>query len=500
MKKSSLLHKLAKMAARSPGFIVAGGTALRALGINESLWFDEAFTARLVTLSPAAFVKGILSDSAPPGWPILEYMVTRILGTTEAALRAPALALGALIIYLVYRISLAVENDRVPALLAAAFTALLPVGLYFSVEARQYNLLAAGVLLALLGCIENRAWMIVAGAIAAIYAQNVGVIYVGAMLAGYAMFSPGKGKARRLILMTVPIGAAVAPWIPFLLEQAKAVGSSFWLPGMTAPQLLAPLATMIMGWRIPESVQIPVYVVGMLCTLLGVYAARRWLLTRQGIMLLLIFVGAPLALGALSAAWRNIYLPRAILPSALLVPVFWASAGRNAPVLNSRQLAGLLNGVLIFCAFWFAAPPGRTGRIDMRVWFAPIGEGWQQGAIIYHGNEANQMLALYYLPDKPSVARPNEGSFMSLPEGVKESFGLVSENFHDVAAGACRVWLVFSGMPTSTAGELAEAEDLKRVSTMVRYREADHLWQGIYLFDKGESGERRSVFNRKSPS
>ncbi len=482
-----------------PSLIIAGGTLLRVLGINESLWFDEAYTARLANLDWGHFLKSILADSAPPGWPTIEFLVTRILGRSEIALRLPALILGAAIMLLVYLLALEISKNKAEALIACALCAILPVGLYFSVEARQYNMLAAGVLLCGWGAIKDRPVAIVGGALAALYAQNVGLIYVLLLGGPWAVWSVARGRIRRVLFVGGALCAAFGPWLPALIGQARAVGQSFWLPPMTFPQLLTPLAMMIMGWRVPEGAQIPIYFTGLICTILGIYASRFWLFSRGGLIILLIGVGAPLTIGVLSFVWRNIYLPRALLPSALMIPLFWAAAIRNAPPFAQMATRAVIVGSLTACLFWFATPP-LNGRIDMKAWFAPLNEEWKDGDILYFGNEAVDVLADYYAPHR-GLSRPRFGDFMSMPNELKINMGIDAAPLEFLSN--CRIWAVLSIMPTSTAGEIDEAERIRVYARLIRFRQdKGPFWQGIFLIERKPCNERnnRSLFTQPSPS
>lgn len=123
--------------------IVALGALLRFAGLGaQSLWFDEAATWELTRL-PFGEMLDALPDreSNPPVFYALEWLVTRALGDSEAALRALSATAGTLLIVVAWAIGRRVGGRRV-ALATAALIAVNPLLIWFSQEARNYELVA----------------------------------------------------------------------------------------------------------------------------------------------------------------------------------------------------------------------------------------------------------------------------------------------------------------------------------------------------------------------
>ncbi|MFT7625433.1 MAG: mannosyltransferase [Myxococcota bacterium] len=123
------------------------GTGLRAwrLGAAE-LWLDEACTLDFARLAPGDLVQTLLTtEGHPPVYYGLMSLLHALVGDAldaETVLRLPSLLAGVALIPLTFMIARRLSDDRT-ALAAAAMAALSPLGIYYSIEARHYALLAA---------------------------------------------------------------------------------------------------------------------------------------------------------------------------------------------------------------------------------------------------------------------------------------------------------------------------------------------------------------------
>ena len=69
--------------------ILAIGVFLRWFRLgHESLWFDEGYTAWVVSLSPADLIRAVRVDTAPPLYYLLLHGWTVLFGRSEFALRS----------------------------------------------------------------------------------------------------------------------------------------------------------------------------------------------------------------------------------------------------------------------------------------------------------------------------------------------------------------------------------------------------------------------------
>ena len=126
------------------GAILVAGAALRlaTLGL-QSFWYDEAFTPVHV-LHPSLFStlsSMVHTENSPPVWYVLEWLDSRVLGTAEVALRLPSALAGIALVAVLYAIGQELAGRRC-AIASAALTAACPLFVWYSQEARVYELFA----------------------------------------------------------------------------------------------------------------------------------------------------------------------------------------------------------------------------------------------------------------------------------------------------------------------------------------------------------------------
>lgn len=120
---------------------------------GQSLWLDEAFTARVAPLDPAGIIAAIRSDLDTP--PLHPFVVHAFLvlgnsgpGNNDFVLRLPSALAAILCIPLTYVVTRRLLGLRT-ALLATALMALSPYAIYYAQEARMYALVLLFTLLAM---------------------------------------------------------------------------------------------------------------------------------------------------------------------------------------------------------------------------------------------------------------------------------------------------------------------------------------------------------------
>jgi mannosyltransferase len=131
---------------------LAVAVALRLSTLDlQSLWYDEAFTpVHTLHASLAATLKAVAhTENSPPLWYLLEWVMTRILGSGAVALRLLSALTGVACVAVGWGIGMRLSGRRA-ALITAAFIAVNPLFVWYSQEARAYGLYMFTAALALL--------------------------------------------------------------------------------------------------------------------------------------------------------------------------------------------------------------------------------------------------------------------------------------------------------------------------------------------------------------
>lgn len=121
--------------------ILIFGTFLRFISLDQSLWLDEAIVVKLVD-SPSLFeviTNRAWYDMHPPGYHIVLWGWTQLMGYSEIILRLPSVVTGVATIGVAYLIGIELANRKV-GLISAWLVAINPLLLYYSQEARMYQM------------------------------------------------------------------------------------------------------------------------------------------------------------------------------------------------------------------------------------------------------------------------------------------------------------------------------------------------------------------------
>lgn len=114
---------------------------VKLIGVNQSLWLDEAISAQVVKVYSIFEIpiKFSISDFHPPIYYMFLKLWTSVFGYSELSLRLPSIIFSLITIYVVYLIAKQISNKRT-ALWAAIFTGFNPLLIYYSQETRMYSM------------------------------------------------------------------------------------------------------------------------------------------------------------------------------------------------------------------------------------------------------------------------------------------------------------------------------------------------------------------------
>ena len=124
------------------GALIAGLT-LRWLWLGRaSLWYDEGYTAWMVSHPAGEIIRLIRFDTAPPLYYLLLRGWVNCFGRSEFALRAMSACLSSITLLLFYPLAMKVLRDRLVAALALVLFAISFMQVEHGREARFYSMMA----------------------------------------------------------------------------------------------------------------------------------------------------------------------------------------------------------------------------------------------------------------------------------------------------------------------------------------------------------------------
>jgi len=126
---------------------------LRLIGLDQSLWLDEAISANVAKdYSYGEIINSFSpSDFHPPLYYLTLKTWTNIFGWSEISLRMPSVIFSLITVYLVYLIG---------GIWPATITGLNPLLIYYSQEARMYSMVTMLLTMALYFLIKKKYWLV----------------------------------------------------------------------------------------------------------------------------------------------------------------------------------------------------------------------------------------------------------------------------------------------------------------------------------------------------
>jgi mannosyltransferase len=296
----------------------------------QSYWSDEAVTVGLVHRSLGHMLSALPnSERTPPVYYVLAWLWSRVFGTSEVGLRSLSALAGSGVVLLAYLIAKRVAGERA-GLIAAALTAVCPILVWYSQEARSYELLvflcAASVWL-WLRAIEVPStrrvisWGAVAGlAIATHYFASFIIVFeaIGLLRA--------QSRKRALWAVFAATAAVQIALVPLAIHQARAHENGDYITATSlSSRIVAIPKRFLLGEHGAPAGTNAIFAVA----LVSMLAATVWLFARRldvearrrAIPILLIAVAATLLPLLLAVAGLDFFVYRNLLAVWVLLAI-----------------------------------------------------------------------------------------------------------------------------------------------------------------------------------
>ncbi len=482
--------------------------ALRVVNIQaRTLWYDEAFAILFAKSGWAAMVNGTLTpveSGAADVHPLLYYELLhiwiRIFGSSVAAVRLLSAVLGTLTVLAAY--ILARDWFGVHGGLAAALiTAIAPFHVQYSQETRMYALLA--LLLILTTWLYWRAWTrnrwsYWAGfallAAASMYTQQLAAFY----LAPLGLLPLLLREWRQLRRTALAASAAFALYLPWLVHLPDQLGKlqQYWVDRPNILHIWLALRSFFsVSLDFDAAWWLPTFFLAALLPALLFFQAWHALRhrtsesrERQALIWALWLGFAPIVLMWLaSVTFQPVFLPRALLPSAVIVYVAmgWLLARGGMPLAITTLVAASWLGIAVFGLVthyrWdtFPNPPFDQAADYLR-------ESIAGTDAIVHGNKITALPLRIYAPELPQrYVRdiPGTGSDTLAAPTQRAIDWLASACPAEAANGAGRVWYVAFEQFDDEMAEAAADDPAARAYDSGAWLRAHYTEQEIARFN-----------------
>lgn len=208
------------------GAAILLGAGLRLHGLlRHPVWLDEAYSVAVARQPLREIARSLVDETGPPLYYLLLHGWLLLFGEGEAAVRLLSVVCGLLLIPATGRLARRLEGPGV-GVAAAFLTAVTPIAVQFSQEARMYALLP---LLTALAAERLLAWLqeggrgaLLAHALlltAILYTHNWGLLILPASGAAACLY--GRERLRGWVGAALLALLLYAPWIPVLRAQVR---------------------------------------------------------------------------------------------------------------------------------------------------------------------------------------------------------------------------------------------------------------------------------------
>ena len=212
--------------------ILAIGSILRLISLNQSLWLDEGIN--IVAAQKFSFVGMITqyaqADFHPPGHFAIIWIWGRLFGFSEVSMRMPSVIFGVLAIFLVYLIGRKLVSREV-GLISALLFAINPLHIFYSQDARMYSLATLAVAVNIFLLIKiikeekiNLGFLVISN-IAVLMSDYIAYFIFPAQLI-FLLLIKKRGIIKKWIMAMAGALTVFVLWLPVFLNQLNAGASA----------------------------------------------------------------------------------------------------------------------------------------------------------------------------------------------------------------------------------------------------------------------------------
>lgn len=421
---------------------------LRLPRLFTDFWYDETFTGVMARLPLDNFLIALLGDVHPP----LHYLIARlfmaVFGDNEIALRLPSLIAGLLFIFIVYRLAYRLTDDYSVSKLSALLVAVLPTLIHYSGEARYPMLLALAVCTAWLALLEDRKILFSIAACSVALLHATGIVYAGVLLVG-AVYVAYRHKALKWLISVFVVASVAGLYILAVAVQVSDFSNGFWLWRMSP------------AWHLVEGVVLmptPPMMIIIYIAVIILFLSASLAMIRQNKRLRFIWFGLaifpPVSLFVLGIVWHPVYLPRALIASAVIPLIGWSWLAVHAQKSYIYQsLIGIV--VCLSLISYVGDTVDDFKDLTFKDVFAICGDS----EYIYTTSTNMSIASEYYAPRRSLAFFDGNNQHQELSFETREAMGFNLAPPEIIASDYCFVvnWNYYT-----TPQEIAQIENIKR--------------------------------------
>ena len=209
------------------------------IGLRNSIWFDESYSAYLIRGNFSDIWSLTAIDVHPPFYYFCLKIWSLIFGTSDIALRSMSVFFGALSIIFMFHLLKHWFGVKVSSV-ATFFLSLSPMLIRYGQEMRMYTLvflivvLATYVLELALDTKKTRYFILYAVLISlGMWTQYLTAIAWITHIIYYMTTRRGKIWDKKFLATYALAAALFVPWIPFFIKQTNSVQGGFWIPELS---------------------------------------------------------------------------------------------------------------------------------------------------------------------------------------------------------------------------------------------------------------------------